>query len=66
MKSEEETHPSETETTRRFRDLQQRVGEKAKNVSNVTDQYVHENAWKALVLAAVVGCVVGFLIGNRE
>ena len=38
MKMENEINP--TETTHRFRELQQQVGERARNVSRVTDEFV--------------------------
>lgn len=48
--------------THRFRDLQQSLGEKAKNISQVTDQYVHDNPWRTVGIAVLVGCIVGFLM----
>jgi len=48
--------------THRFRDLQQQLGEKAKNISQVTDQYVHDNPWRTVGIAVLVGCIVGFLM----
>ena len=46
----------------RFRDLQQSLGEKAKNISEYTDQYVHDNPWRTVGIAVLVGCIVGFLM----
>ena len=48
--------------THRFRELQQNLGEKAKNISQVTDQYVHDNPWRTVGIAVLVGCIVGFLM----
>ena len=63
MKTEDVASP---EMTRRFQEVQERLTDTAKNVQNVTDQYVHDNPWRALTLAAVVGCVLGFLIGHNN
>jgi len=27
---------------------------------------VHENAWTSIGLAAIIGCVIGFLLGHRR
>lgn len=56
----------ESEVPSRIRDVQNRISETAKNVSNVTDEYVHDHPWQTLAIAAVIGCVIGFLAGNRD
>ena len=38
---------------------------KADEVSESTDEYVHENPWAAIGIAAAVGVVIGFLAGRR-
>ena len=48
--------------THRFRDLQQALGERAKDLSRQTDQYVHDNPWRTMGIAVLVGCIVGFLM----
>ena len=50
------------ELAHRFRDLQQSLGEKAKDISQRTDQYIHDNPWRTVGIAALVGCIVGFLM----
>jgi ElaB/YqjD/DUF883 family membrane-anchored ribosome-binding protein len=65
MKSAYEAY-SETDVPNRLRDMQQRVSETAKNVSNVTDEYVHDHPWQTLAIAAAIGCVIGFLVGQRD
>jgi ElaB/YqjD/DUF883 family membrane-anchored ribosome-binding protein len=35
-------------------------------VAQATHEYVHENAWTSVALAAVVGCVVGFFLGRSR
>lgn len=39
--------------------------EKGKQAARVTDEYVHDNPWKAVGIAAGVGLVIGLLIGRR-
>lgn len=41
------------------------VIDKAKAAGRATDEYVHENPWKSIGIAAGVGLVVGLLIGRR-
>jgi ElaB/YqjD/DUF883 family membrane-anchored ribosome-binding protein len=65
MKTAYETY-QESEVPSRLREVQNRVTETAKNVSNVTDEYVHDHPWQTVAIAAAVGCIIGFLIGNRD
>lgn len=46
-------------------DAQAALVEKTRAAARVTDDYVHENPWKAVGVAAGVGLVVGLLIGRR-
>ena len=39
--------------------------ERTKQAAKVTDEYVHENPWKAIGVAACVGVIVGMLISRR-
>ncbi|MFY9315183.1 MAG: DUF883 family protein [Burkholderiales bacterium] len=39
--------------------------EKAKLAAKATDDYVHENPWRAVGIAAVAGLVLGVLIARR-
>ncbi len=43
---------------------QESVVAKTKQAARVTDEYVHENPWKAVGIAAGVGLVVGMLISR--
>ncbi len=54
------------EMTNRLQDWQKKASDKAREVGRVTDDYVHENTWSSIAFAAVIGCVVGFLLGNRR
>ena len=38
---------------------------KGKQAVDVTDEYVHENPWRAVGIAAGVGLIIGLLIGRR-
>ncbi len=38
---------------------------KAKEVAKATDDYVHENPWQSIGIAAGVGFLVGLLAGRR-
>jgi ElaB/YqjD/DUF883 family membrane-anchored ribosome-binding protein len=56
-----------TEFTNRVQDWQKRATETAKDFSQTTDNYVRENAWTTLAIAAILGCVVGyFLTADRD
>ena len=46
-------------------DAQDIVVEKGKAAAKVTDEYVHDNPWRAIGAAAGVGLVIGLLIGRR-
>jgi len=65
MKSAYETY-QETDVPGRIRDVQTRLTETAKNVSTATDDYVQDHPWQTVAIAAVIGCVIGFLIGHRD
>jgi ElaB/YqjD/DUF883 family membrane-anchored ribosome-binding protein len=39
--------------------------EKTKQAAKATDDYVHENPWRAVGIAAVAGLVLGVLISRR-
>ncbi len=54
------------EMTDKFQDWQQRAAEKAKDWGQTTDQYVRDNTWTSLAIAAVIGCFLGYLMANRR
>ncbi len=39
--------------------------EKTKQAAKVTDEYVHENPWQAVGIAAMAGVLLGILISRR-
>ena len=49
----------------RLAEAQASVVEKVKVVAKTTDDYVHENPWQAVGIAAAVGLVLGALISRR-
>jgi ElaB/YqjD/DUF883 family membrane-anchored ribosome-binding protein len=45
--------------------LQETAVARVKEAGHATDEFVHENPWKSIGIAAGVGLVVGLLIGRR-
>jgi len=52
------------DVTERLQDFQKKATETARNACQATDDYVHDNVWTSVAVAAVVGCVVGFFLGR--
>lgn len=46
-------------------EAQDAVMDRAKQVGKATDDYVHDNPWKSVGIAAGVGLLVGILLGRR-
>lgn len=46
-------------------DAQAAMVDKAKEVGHATDEYVRDNPWKSVGIAAGIGLLVGILIGRR-
>ena len=44
-------------------DAEKSVIERTRHAAKATDQYVHENPWKAIGISAAVGACVGMVIG---
>ena len=49
----------------RLADAQAAVVDRAKQVGHATDDYVHDNPWRSVGVAAGIGFIVGLLIGRR-
>lgn len=49
----------------KLQDAEEAIRVKTKEVARATDDYVHENPWKAIGVAAGAGLIVGLLIGRR-
>ena len=47
-------------------ELQLSVTEGAKAAASTTDQYVHDNPWRAVGIGAAAGVLVGFLLARRS
>ena len=45
--------------------LEETVVEKTKEAVKATDEYVHENPWKSVVIGATAGLLLGVLISRR-
>lgn len=48
----------------RARDLQGAAYERTTAAAKATDEYVHENAWAAIGIAAGVGFIIGLLVSS--
>lgn len=49
----------------KLQDLEAAVVEKTKAAARATDDFVHDEPWKAVGVAALVGLALGVLIGRR-
>jgi len=49
----------------RLAEAHESVVEKVKDVARDTDDYVHDNPWQSVGIAAAVGLVLGVLISRR-
>ena len=46
-------------------DIQRLLTSKTKEAATATDEFVRDNPWAALGIAAAVGCVLGLLISKK-
>jgi ElaB/YqjD/DUF883 family membrane-anchored ribosome-binding protein len=46
-------------------DAEDAVIQRTREAAKATDEYVHENPWKAIGISACVGAIVGMLIARR-
>lgn len=60
----EETMEQARKWTEQARDWQNRASEMARSMGSATDRYVHENTWATIGVAALIGCVVGYLLAS--
>ena len=52
--------------TDRFQTWRERAGEQARNAGEATDRYVRENTWTTIAIAALLGCVAGYLLARQR
>jgi ElaB/YqjD/DUF883 family membrane-anchored ribosome-binding protein len=45
--------------------IEENVVQKTKEAAKATDEYVHENPWKAVGIGAAAGLVIGLLIARK-
>jgi ElaB/YqjD/DUF883 family membrane-anchored ribosome-binding protein len=45
--------------------VQESVSHATRDAARTTDDYVHENAWKSIGMAAVLGLLIGLLLPRR-
>jgi ElaB/YqjD/DUF883 family membrane-anchored ribosome-binding protein len=50
----------------KLQDIQKRAGESAKNFGMATDDYVRENTWTTIAMAALLGCVLGYVLASNR
>jgi len=65
-KMEEYARPAMSRMGEKLQDIQDRVGERAKILSNQADEYVHDHPWQTVAIVGLVACLLGFLFGNRR
>jgi ElaB/YqjD/DUF883 family membrane-anchored ribosome-binding protein len=65
-KAQDYIQPLKDQVSNKFRDVQGRVSDTAKNVSYATDQYVHENPWKTIAIVALAACITGWLLNSAR
>lgn len=49
----------------RLQELEGEAVDRAKAAARVTDEYVHDNPWRAIGVAAAVGLAIGLLLNRR-
>lgn len=53
-------------TKARLRELQASAADSASAAMREADDYVHENPWTAIGIAAAAGVVIGLMLGSRR
>ena len=46
-------------------DLQETAMRKGRKIAHDTDEYVHDNPWRAIGIAGVAGLLIGMLVAKR-
>ncbi len=50
----------------RLQEIEGEAVDRAKAAARATDDYVHENPWQAIGVAAAIGLVVGLMLNRRS
>lgn len=61
----ERIQESMDDAKRRLADLGNVAGDQARIAARATDDFVHENPWKAVGIGAALGVILGMLISRR-
>lgn len=54
------------EITDKVQDFQRKATETARNVTQATDDYIRDNTWTSIACAALLGCIIGYLLSGRR
>ena len=54
------------EMTDKFQDWKRQAGEKARSAGQAADEYVRDNTWTTVAVAAILGCVLGYILSGRR
>jgi ElaB/YqjD/DUF883 family membrane-anchored ribosome-binding protein len=57
---------AEPTTASRLQQKSRALLDETKQACAATDRYVHENPWASLGVAAAIGLLIGFLVGQRR
>lgn len=49
----------------RLSEVEEEAMRRAREIAEATDEYVHENPWQSVGIAAGIGLVLGLLLGRR-
>jgi ElaB/YqjD/DUF883 family membrane-anchored ribosome-binding protein len=60
------TREMKEKVTDRVQDFQKKATETARNLTDTTDQYIRDNTWSSIACAALLGCVIGYLLSGRR
>ena len=63
---EDYVEPAKKQITQKFQDVQKRVGDTARDVSDATDKYVRENPWMTIGMVAVAACLLGWFLKSAK
>ena len=50
----------------RLQEIEGEAVDRAKAAARVTDDYVHDNPWQAIGVAAAIGLVIGLMLNRRS